>query len=408
MVGSVPGSVRRETFRRWGVMAAVVGVLCAAPVAVAAWPVTNVQGDARELRDLMRRSAGTPFEGYAESVGTLGLPELPRFGQVAALVSGNTRLRAWYAAKDRWRVDVIETGQERGVYRTPDSTVTWDYGANQLSTIGLADTGVIVFDKARTQGGVAPGRYTVVTGESPNRLPRGADLMPPDLARRLLDLAEGDSVASIPGRRIAGVDAAGIRVTTTAPQSTIGHIDLWADPRTGLPLQVSVTARDAERPILETRFLDLRLAAPAADVLTPPRPRDGLSVNDVDPGDSFNIYDPGYPDLPDTIAGLARWSGPGNDDRRFIRRELGVAYGVGLTRIAVLPLNRRLGNDVLRNARSWGKEITLPDTAAVLIAAPLLSVMVVHVHSRNQTYLLAGMVDGVHMETFGNALAASR
>jgi hypothetical protein len=74
----------------------------------------------------------------------------------------------------------------------------------------------------------------------------------------------------------------------------------------------------------------------------------------------------------------------------------------------VLPLNRRLGNDVLRGARGWGTEITLPDTAAVLIAAPLVSVMVVHIHSRNQTYLVAGMVDGVYTQRFGEALAATR
>jgi hypothetical protein len=402
--------VRHEAGRRWAMVLASVAVLCAVPVAVSAWPGKDVRVDAHELRSLMKSSAKNQYVGYAESVGTLGLPELPRFGQVADLVSGNTKMRAWYAAKDRWRVDVIDTGQERGTYRTPEGTVNWDYGANQLSQVNLANTGAIVLD--RSDGGAT--RWTIVTGESANRLPRGADILPPDLARRLLDLAEGDTVTPIPGRRVAGVDAAGLRVTTSAPQSTIGHIDIWADPKTGLPLQVSVTARNAERPILETRFLDIRMARPSDAVLTPPQPREGLSGNSVDPEDSFNIFDPGYPALPETIAGLAR-SNEAYTSRRdeqgelvFLRREIGTAYGAGLNRIAVLPLNRRLGNDVLRGARSWGKEVTLPDTAAVLIAAPLLSVMVVHVHSRNQTYLLVGMVDGVYMERFGTALAASR
>lgn len=402
--------VRREAYRRWAVVAASVVVLCAAPAAVSAWPRKDIRGDADELRDLMKRSAAQPYEGYAESVGTLGLPELPRFGQVVELVSGSTRMRAWYAARDRWRVDVIGTGQERGTYRTPDGVTNWDYGANQLSHAGLANTGAIVLDP---QDGSAS-RWTIVTGESQNRLPRGADLMPPDLARRLLDLAEGDPVTTIPGRRIAGVDAAGVRITTSAPQSTVGHIDIWADPKTGVPLQVSLTARNAERPILETRFLDVKLARPSDAVLTPPEWREALSVNNVDPEDSFNIFDPGYPPVPDTIAGLERSTDPytSRTDPEghlvYLRRELGTAFGEGLNRIAVLPLNRRLGNDVLRGARPWGKEITLPDTAAVLLAAPLLSVMVVHIHSRNQTFLLAGLVDGVYMEKFGTALAASR
>jgi hypothetical protein len=403
--------VRRDARRRWAVVAASVAVLCALPVAVSAWPVRTVRMDPGELRDLVQRSAGRPYEGYAESVGTLGLPELPRFGQVAALLSGNTRMRAWYAARDRWRVDVVETGQERGVYRTPDQVVSWDYGANQLSVVELGQVGVVVYARP----GVAPeDRFTFEVGEPAARLPRGADLLPPDLARRLLDLAGGDPVTAIAGRRVAGVDAAGLRITTGAPQSTIGHIDLWADPVTGLPLQIEVTARNAERPILVTRFLDVRMSTPSEEVLTPPQPRDGLSVATADPGDTFDIFgrDPGGR-LPDVIGGLRRWEEPdeersdGADRRVVVRFTPGVVYGEGLTRIAVVTLNRRLGNDVLRAARGWGTPVTLPDVAAVLIAAPLLSVMVVHIYSENRTYLAAGMADGVHMQRFGEALAES-
>jgi hypothetical protein len=173
--------------------------------------------------------------------------------------------------------------------------------------VSLANVAMVVVNRDDVE---LEARYTTITGESPNRLPRGADLLPPDLARRLLDLAEGDPATPVRGRRIAGVDAAGLRITTSAPQSTIGHIDIWADPRSGLPLQVSVTARNAERPILETRFLDLRLARPSDAVLTPPSPRDGMSATTVDPEDSFTVFDPGYPDLPDTIAGLRRWDDP--------------------------------------------------------------------------------------------------
>lgn len=403
--------VRRDARRRWAVVAACVAVLCALPVAVAAWPSKNVRWDPSELRDLVKRSAGRPYEGYAESVGTLGLPELPRFGQVAALLSGNTRMRAWYASRDRWRVDVVETGQERGVYRTPDQVVSWDYGANQLSVVELGQIGVIMFD---SPGSGPENRFTYVVGESSARLPRGADLMPPDLARRLLDLADGDPVTAVDGRRIAGIDAAGLRVTTSAPQSTIGHIDIWADPGTGLPLQIEVTARNAERPILVTRFLDVRMATPPAAVLTPPQPRDGLSVANVDAGDTLDLFGRDRDRLPAVVGGLRQWEEPdaappdGSGQRVTYRFTPGVAYGEGLTRIAVVPLNRRLGNDVLRAARGWGTPVTLPDVAAVLIAAPLLSVMVVHIHSENRTFLLAGMVDGVHMQRFGEALAATQ
>lgn len=398
--------VRREARRRWAVVAAAVALLCAAPAAVAAWPGRSVRMDPRELRDLVERSAAQPYEGYAESVGTLGLPQLPRLGQVASLLSGNTRLRAWYARRDSWRVDVIDTGQEKAVYRTPETIVTWDYGANQLAVVELGQIGVISY--GRDDGDRGRG-FTLVVGESSSRLPRGADLMPPDLARRLLDLAEGEPVTAIAGRRIAGIDAAGLRLATDAPQSTIGHIDIWADPGSGLPLQVEFTARNAQRPILVTRFLDVRLGAPSDAVLVPPRPRDGLSVATVSPDDALDVFDPGSVPLPDRVGGLTVWEEPREDPwRRVVRFTPGTAYGEGLTRIAVVTLNRRFGNDVLRAARGWGTPVTPPDAAAVLIAAPLLSVMVVHIHSTNQTYLLAGMVDGVYMQRFGEAVAAAR
>jgi hypothetical protein len=405
--------VGRDARRRWAIVAACVAVLCALPVAVSAWPGKKVQLDARELRDLIARSAGRPYQGYAESVGTLGLPQLPRLGQVAALLSGNTRLRAWYAKKDRWRVDVIDTGQERGVYRTPETLVTWDYGANQLAVVELGETGVIVVDPGPITSGEATTveQFTYMVGESSSRLPRGADLMPPDLARRLLDLAEGDRFTAIAGRRVAGIDAAGLRISTDEPQSTIGHIDIWADPKTGLPLRIEITARNAERPILVTRFLDVAQTTPSDEVLAPPVGHDGLSVANVSPDDSFDLFEPNFEALPRSIGGLRRWEEPdtpASNGVRVVRFTPGVAYGAGLTRIAVVNLSRRLGNDVLRAARGWGTPVTLPDAVAVLIAAPLLSVMVVHIHSSNETYLLAGMVDGVHMQRFGEALAGSR
>jgi hypothetical protein len=399
--------VRQEERRRWLVMAASVALLCAAPVAVQAWPVDDPSVDAEALRALIRRSADRPYEGYAESVGVLGLPALPRLARVTELVSGNTRMRAWYAARDRWRVDVIATGQERGVYRTPQGVVSWDYGDNQRASVPLTQVGGVVRQ-------VGPEiQFTDIIGESPNRLPRGADLLPPDLARRVLDLAGSDPVTPVAAKRVAGVTAAGLRVTSADPHTTVGHIDIWADPRTGLPLEVAVTARNAERPILVTRFLEVEARTPAADVLTPPAPGGNTSVVEVEQDESFTIFESGISYLPPTIAGLTRSDAemsrrgrlqPG--ETRVLRFGTGTAYGTGLARLLVLTLNERIARDVMRSARAWGQEVTVADGDATLIAAPLLSVMVVHVHSINQTFLIAGLVDGILLQQFGTELAA--
>ena len=60
-------------------------------------------------------------------------------------------------------------------------------------------------------------------------------------------------------------------------RTTVGHIDVWADPGTGLPVQVEVTGRGAATPVLVSRFLDLSLRAPDPAVLVPPVATPGMT-----------------------------------------------------------------------------------------------------------------------------------
>ncbi|WP_433606366.1 hypothetical protein ACQP2P_29845 [Dactylosporangium sp. CA-139114] len=88
--------------------------------------------------------------------------------------------------------------------------------------------------------------------------------MPPELALRLLrDAGAGAGITVLADRRIAGVAAAGVRVTPGDPQTSVGAVDVWADPRTGLTLEVDVGGA------LTTRFLRARVAPPADDVARP-------------------------------------------------------------------------------------------------------------------------------------------
>jgi hypothetical protein len=413
--------VRRDARRRWLAVLGAVAVLAAIPVAVAARPVGAPTVDAAALAAKIRASAGQPYQGYAESVGTLGLPQLPKLGQVASLLSSNVRMRAWYAGKNRWRVDVIDTGSERGVYYADGRVVTWDYGANRLTYTEPVPVAMVV---KVTGAQDEPGAIRVygetqgeVYGEAPTRLPRGADLMPPELARRLLTLGTGDRVESIPGKRIAGTAAPGLRLTSADPHSTVGHIDIWADPRTGLPLEVAVTARDAERPILVTRFLDVRQEAPPADALVPPAPREGVSFTRVEPDDQAAIF--GEPVIrPDQLAGLPRRGTDGFDVaeglkpgevRNFvIRFGTGEVYGTGLTQILVVVLAREISRDALRIAGTWGSRQQVAGGQLALIAAPLLSVLVVRSEVSRITYLVAGLVDAEIMQRVGAELAGAR
>jgi len=348
-------------------------MLCAVPVAVRVWPVGTSAVSAETLRTRIRASAGQPFQGYALSAATMGLPELPQLGrQVTALFSETTQLRSWYAGADHWRVDVVDTGSELGLYQTPDGQYTWDYGANQL---------------------------TQLVGEQPVRLPRAADLMPPDLARRLLAASAGDRVTALPAKRVAGVAAAGLRITPSDRHTTVGSVDIWADPATGLPLQVKITGRGSRRPVLVTRFLEVSLTAPAAAVLVPPAPRPGIGFTATS--------------TPDLVSALGRWlvaplppQVAAQPRREPVTGLSTVAvYGTGLAQFTVVPLPRRLAAEVYRNALKWGSPLDVPGGDGVLISTSLLSVAVVRPATGRRAYLLAGLVDGQLLGQAGTELA---
>lgn len=354
--------VRGEARRRWSLVLGLIAVLAALPAAVGARPVRAPEVDVTVLRTRMADSAGQPYQGYAQSTGALGLPALPGLTEVTALLSGSTQLRAWYAGRDRWRVDVVGAGTERDVYQHGDRQHVWDYGENQL---------------------------TEIVGRQPVRLPRGADLTPPELARRLLALAASDRVQPLPARRIAGIAAAGLRITPATAGTTVASVDIWADPGTGLPLQAEVTARGGARPAFVTRFLEVDLSAPSSDVLTPPARRDdmGFTVTATpDVVSALDRWDTGL--LPDRLAGQPRRSAVLGSSA------VGV-YGAGLGQFVVLAVPRRVGSRAYDAAVRVGRRLTLPDGVGALIGTGLLTVAVVEA---GLTYLVAGLVEPAVLE----------
>src|SRR4051794_32292883 len=144
----------------------------------------------RDLLQRALRSAAVPHQGLVESRGSLGLPDVRRFGDVAALLGSTTRARVWWSSPGSWRVAQLLTSGERDLYGTdPGTLVSWDYERNVRRTTVGADS----IDRVR--------------------LPRVDDLLPPQAARRLLGvLAPTDRVTAGPSRRIAGHDGAGLHV----------------------------------------------------------------------------------------------------------------------------------------------------------------------------------------------------
>jgi len=388
-MGDAMSEVRRATRRRWLLVAGVAAVLAALPAAVRALPATTGAVPVARLLAAVRASAARPYQGYAISTGTAGLPALPQLSDVTDLLDGTSRLRVWYAAADHWRVDLLGTGTERDTYQLPGRTFGTGPGQDTFQIPGEQ----VTWDYARDQ-------VTGLLGVPPVRLPRGADLLPPDLARRLLAAAEPGALSPLPARRIAGITAAGMRYRPSDSRATLRQIDVWADPASGLPLQVDVTGRGTDAPVLVTRFLELSLRAPDDAVLSPPPAPTGGTA---DASDLVEGLTGGRAtELPDHLAGLARTDA--------VTPGLGIAtYGVGLAQFVVVSVPRRTLTDVMNRARrSGGTRLDFPAGDGVLLSTPLVSVLAMDSHPARRNYLLAGLVDPALLRQAGAELSTYR
>jgi hypothetical protein len=350
-------------------------LLCATPAIVAAVPVPGNVITASALRARILASAGVPYQGYAESTADLGLPKLPDLGSFSSLLDGVTDQYVWYRSPAHWRADTLTAAGEDDVYQVCRDTFLWNYTYNLL---------------------------TRVTGRQPVRLPRASDLLPPALASRLLRLASpADRLSRLPSMRVAGVDAAGLRLVPANQATTIGSVDIWADPISGLAVEVKITARGAGQPVLVSKFLELSQRLPALATVIP-RPAPNVdqatarlsSLNGILSGGRSHPWPLALGGfrltaVPDALTGVA-------------------FYGAGFARLALLPLPGRTGSQIRMAALSVGaRTITLPGGSAVLVRTPLLTVVLATARRfGGVTFLFAGLVSAAGLERAAGSLLA--
>jgi hypothetical protein len=351
--------VRRYTRRRWLAVGGAAVVLGALPPAVAAWPVSTPRTTASGLLAKILGSAAVPYQGYVDSHGRLTLPDVPQLGDVVGLLSGQTSIRAWYAGPAAWRVAAVDPLGEKDIYRDADGTYVWDFQRNLL---------------------------TLVAGVVPVRLPWAADLVPPDLARRLLrGAAPGDPFDPLPARRVAGVAAAGVRLRPADPETTIGRVDVWAEPESGLPVLVEVAGRGSASYVLSTQFLDVTRTAPDPALLTPARSLSAGFTVTTQPDIAAAVNAAVPVRLPAALAGRTRQPSPGGI--------AGVAaYGLGFASFLVVPLPGRMGGQVIASARAGrALPVELPRGTGYQIGTSMLTALVLQ-RRRGQVLLLTGFV----------------
>ena len=359
-------AVRRQW--RWVLVGVGIVVLVALPALFGAVPARRSETGVDALASRILASADQPYQGYAESRGGLRLPELPGAADLSTLISDTARMRLWYDGPDQWRTDLLYSGGERDRYGTPDGIWTWDSGNHRAAFLDH--------------------------DESQLRLPLPIDLTPPDLARRLLEAASPDEISAIAPRRVAGLEADGLRITPSTPVSTVDTIDIWADPSTGLPVWVEVTAKGKDRPSLQSGFLDLELARPDQELVTFEAPPDSETSDGG--GDALDLVQAierySETKLPDTIAGLPR---------RTETATAAATYGEGLGAVAVLALPEQFVTDTLRalptSEREWGQ-------TAALVRTPLVNGMIFAVDGT--AFIVAGPVTFAELDRVAEDIVA--
>jgi hypothetical protein len=320
---------------RWAVCAAVVAVLVVLPFAVRYAPVTFPEGTPAALLARMQEHWSDPYEGYAESTGSLALPTTDQLDDLSSLLSGRTQVRVWWQSATDWRADTITPAGERGTRMTDVGSLVWDFEDNRV---------VVAAPEA----------------DNPVRLPRDTDTLPPALAARMLSEATPDQVGALPARRVAGRPAEGLRLQPSDPLSSVGRVDVWADSASGIPVLVEVFGRSGDIAAMSSTFLDFSAAAPARAELTftvPP----GARVRSVPRDDLIRtIARSGGPRPPDTLLGFAR-SRPGAAVATIGE------YGHGVTQLAVGTLPERLADSLRDQLRLASGARELPEGLTVAV-----------------------------------------
>jgi hypothetical protein len=304
-----------------------------------------------------------------ESAGALQVPDSDSFANLATLLGEENDLRVWWRSADDWRVDRIRSTGETDLFRQGGTSIRWVFESETAT--------------------VAP--------VSQVRLPDASDLLPPTLGRAVLQGVRADELTPLPARRVAGVDAPGLRLTPDEAASTVDHVDLWADAASGLPLRVELYGRGETRPLVTTSVRDLTLGVPDAGTTAFDPPQD-ITVNyedSVDVAAAANAFAPF--DLPASLAGLGTRDGadPGAVGR----------YGRGPTTVLVLPLRGQVAGPLRERLRSSAAaEATAVGTLAAI--GPV-GVLVTPRRGAGGTFLLTGTVTAETLQQAATELLAA-
>jgi hypothetical protein len=354
--------------RRWLIVLVTAAALVVIPLAVAARPAAGSNISAVDLAQRVQASREVSWSGLVESTGALKVPDSDSFANLSQLLGENNELRVWWRSPEQWRVDRIRSTGETDLFRNGQTSIRWVFESEQAT---IAPVSVI-------------------------RLPDASDVLPPTLGRELLQGFQPDEVTRLPARRVAGLDAPGLRLSPHEDAGTVDHVDLWVDPASGLPLQIELYGAGDSRPVLTTAFVELDRAIPALKITTFVRAQ-GTKVeyeNSVDVAAAANALAPF--DLPATLGGLPA--------RRGVDPGAVGAYGRGPTTLFALPLRGQVAGPLRQRLRD-SPAVQETAVGTLLPVGPIG--LLVTPRRQGGSFLLAGTVTSETLQRAAAELLAS-
>jgi hypothetical protein len=354
---------------RWLVVLVTAAALIGISVAGSVRPASDLRVIPSTLVQRIQASGDVGWSGRVETSGNLQLPDSDSFVGLAQLLGEDNDLRVWWRSADDWRIDGIRSTGETDLIRRGQSMIHW------------------VFES----------ETATISPVSEIRLPDASDLLPPTLARLMLQGARAEELTQLPGRRLAGTDVAGVRLRPDESTTSVAQVDIWADVKTGLPMLVELYGLGDRQPVLRSAMRAVDLSPPPAST-TLFRPASGVRINyeeSVDVAAEANALSP-Y-DLPDSVAGLPTRDGedPG---------AVGV-YGRGPTTLLVLPLRGQVARPLRQRLRDSGNA----QETAVGTMAPVgpVGLLLTPRRDRQSALLLTGTVTGETLQRAATELLAS-
>lgn len=354
---------------RWLVVVVAAAALVLTPVLVAARPASESDITAVDLAARITDSTEVGWSGSVETIGSLQVPDSDSFAGLVQLLGERNQLRAWWRGTEDWRVDQIRSTGETDLFRTGFTMMRWEF-ESETATISPVST---------------------------IRLPDSSDLLPPTLARSMLQGVRADELERLPARRVAGLDAPGVRLVPADPATTVGHVDIWADAATGLPVRVQLYGLADSRPVLSTELRDVDLGVPDA-AITRFVPGAGVRVEYQEATDVAAAANALAPyDLPATLGGL--------DSRSGVDPGAVAVYGRGPTTLFALPLRGQVAGPLRDRLRESAAVQASP--LGLLLPVGPITLLITH-RDRRGSVLLAGTVSEATMRRAATELAALR